>query len=270
MIYRNICFTINNYNESDWTNICKCGLFSYLVAGRECGESGTKHYQGYGELIKRTRINTIKINMPRAHIEERRGTQQQAITYCMKDGDYMEWGNKREQGARTDLDKLRCGELNEKPMRELTRTCNAQQIRVAEKYMTYNETARNWKIHVIWLWGETGAGKSKRAREICTDDVYTKNSGTKWWDGYDAHKNVIIDDFRDSWWSLTEMLSLLDRYEKLVEYKGGWRQFKPYTIVVTSITKPEYIYKGCGEDIRQLLRRIDEEIWVVPNVPEVV
>ena len=65
------------------------------------------------------------------------------------------------------------------------------------------------------------------------------------------------------------MLSLLDRYEKRVEIKGGWRQFKPKKIVITSIFPPESMYKGTGEDQRQLLRRISLTTEIVPDVPEV-
>ena len=61
---------------------------------------------------------------------------------------------------------------------------------------------------------------------------------------------------RDNWWSLIEMLRLLDKYECRVETKGGMRQFKPLKIVVTSIEPPKDIYRGVGEDIEQLLRRI--------------
>ena len=61
---------------------------------------------------------------------------------------------------------------------------------------------------------------------------------------------------RDNWWSLIEMLRLLDRYECRVETKGGMRQFKPLKIVVTSIEPPKDIYRGVGEDIKQLSRGI--------------
>ena len=133
---------------------------------------------------------------------------------------------------------------------------NLQQIRIAEKYLTYCEEPRNWVPNVYWLYGPSGAGKSKRAREICKEDVYCKNNGTKWWDGYDNHEYVIIDDFRDSWWPITYMLALLDRYEFLVEYKGGYRQFRAKTIVVTSINHPDSMYANTGECRNQLARRL--------------
>lgn len=253
------CFTLNNYTKEDEEAIANWTV-NYVIYGREVGESGTPHLQGYMELDKKVRMSYVKKNYHQTmHLEMRRGKQSEAIDYCTKEGDVVEHGVKSEgAGARTDLDRVRKTALEE-GMRHVTSYHNSQQIRVAEKFLTYNEEPRDWKPDVKWIWGATGCGKSRLARELVNmDDCYTKNDGTKWWDGYDAHESVIIDDFRDSWWSLTEMLSLLDRYEKKVEFKGGWRQFKPKVIIITSAVRPEDCYAGTGERIDQLLRRLDE------------
>lgn len=270
-VVRCACFTLNNYTFDDLVRLG--GLkdhVKYLVMGAEVGEQGTPHLQGYVEFNKSIRFNSAKKLLgDRVHIEQRRGTQQQAIDYCKKDGDVWEMGTPGNQGKRVDLDNVRQLAMDG-GMRAVSRTSSLQQIKVAEKYLTYNEEPRDWKPEVYWLWGKTGVGKSRRAREIAGDqDTYCKNDGTKWWTGYDGHEVVIIDDFRDSWWSLTEMLSLLDRYEKIVEYKGGHRQFKPRTIIVTSAMSPEACYKNTGERIDQLLRRIDHIIECVADVAEV-
>lgn len=142
-------------------------------------------------------------------------------------------------------------------MREVTLTGNMQQIRVAEKYLTYHEEPRDWEMEVEWYWGPTGSGKSRAARTKFADlDYYTKNTPTKWWNGYDGHEAVIIDDFRDSWWPITDMLSLLDRYERQVETKGGERQFRARRVIITSANPPSNCYRNCGEAVEQLLRRI--------------
>nr|WAE42878.1 MAG: replication associated protein [Cressdnaviricota sp.] len=272
MGHMNICWTLNNYTlEEQETIEARAGNDTYTIYGMEVGEEGTHHLQGYTELKTRTRLTTLKKKWgDRFHFEERRGTQEQAIEYCKKDGDWIEFGQRRISGARPDLD--RCRQLaHDQGMRAVTGVCNLQQIRVAEKYLTYNEEPRDWKPEVIWIWGESGVGKSRRAREIfATDDIYTKNESSKWWDGYDNHENIIIDDFRDSWWPMTEMLRLLDRYECRIECKGGTRQFRPRRICITCTRGPNEMYRQVDEQRHQLLRRIDriehlEAIAIVNN-----
>lgn len=266
----NLCFTINNYTIKDFElfeNLVK--ISDFVVIGFEKGESGTPHIQGYAELTKRTRFATVSKTIPRAHIEMRKGTQKQARDYCKEDGNWLEWGTPKKQGARVDLPIMKRLAIDE-GMRGVTAISNSmQQIRVCEKFLTYNEPCRDWKPLIIWIWGPTGTGKSATARQLCGDDLYTKNTGTKWWDGYDGHEFVIIDDFRDSWWPITYMLALLDRYEFQVEVKGGQRQMRAKTIIITSAYAPNNTYLGTGEAIDQLLRRIDIVEQSVPDVQEV-
>lgn len=265
--FRNACWTLNNYTETEEESIRNLlnshpQRVKYLVYGMEKGENGTPHLQGYIELMNGCTLKSIKKLLgERAHIEMRRGTSEQAVTYCKKDGSFVELGTPSKQGSRKDLDEVRQLALSE-GMRAVTRTYNHQNIKVAEAFLTHNETPRDWKPTIKWFYGETGLGKSRKARhwlkeEGLEGDIYTKTDGKNWWPGYDGHKGVIIDDFRDSWWSLTEMLSLLDRYEKRIEYKGGYRQFRPTHIVVTSCMSPYDCYKATGESIKQLIRRID-------------
>jgi len=79
----------------------------------------------------------------------------------------------------------------------------------------------------------------------------------KWWEGYDAHENVIIDDMRGDFCKFHELLRMLDRYAYRIETKGGSRQFRAKTIIITSCYSPTEMF-DTREDIQQLLRRIDE------------
>lgn len=265
---RNICFTLNNPTSEEEKKLqeYKC---TYLVYGREVGESGTPHLQGYWEFGSSRRFSTLKKAFPRMHFEKRRGTGKQAADYCKKDGNIFEKGEMQKQGNRTDIQWIR-QHIREKGMRGLMQhDANYQQIRIAEKYLTYDEHPRNEKPEVTWIWGPTGTGKSYNAFAMAGNDAYWKNDGSKWWDGYDAHETVVIDDFRPSWWPITEMLALLDRYPKRVEYKGGSRQFRAKKIIVTSALEPSECYKNTGESVDQLLRRIDKTIHMIKNAAEV-
>lgn len=274
-------FTLNNYSHEDLNrlrgSVGAGKAFSYLLFGIEVGESGTPHLQGYAELCKKSRFGTVA-GMFKWHIEHRNGTVQQACDYCRKTGVFEEYGVMRVQGARGDLDAARAA-FHEGGMREVVRRGNAQAIRVAEKYAMYCEAVRDFKPTVTWLWGPSGVGKSRLAREMMEKEVgtdYFTTSDKKWFCGYDGHEGLIMDDWRtEDHAQFIRLLALLDRYECRVEYKGGSRQLLARVIIVTSILPPEHCIPA-GEPAEQLLRRIDrvQELKppaenIVPLVPEV-
>ena len=97
MVFRNICFTINNTHEIPSINLDKV---QYYIIGKEYASTGTPHLQGYAELIGTHRLNAVKriFGSNTMHIEKRRGTQDEAINYCKKDGDFVEHGIKKSGG----------------------------------------------------------------------------------------------------------------------------------------------------------------------------
>lgn len=108
---KNWCFTVNNYvedHEQLLSNASENDEVLYLVYGREQGESGTPHLQGYVSFTKRKTMASIKalFGISHVHLEVSRGTPRQASDYCKKDGDYEEYGQcPTGQGKRTDVDE---------------------------------------------------------------------------------------------------------------------------------------------------------------------
>lgn len=257
------CFTINNYTvEEEFYCMFDLEPIQYICFGHEIGSNGTPHLQGYLEVSYRVDLNVIKHwpGLTRAHLEPRRGTQQQAIDYTKKTDktDWFETGKKLQQrpGARRDLDDVRLLAL-EGGMKEVVPWANLQQIRCAEKYLEYCEPKRTWKPTVVWLHGETGSGKSRMA-QMMYPNAYVKADNSKWWNGYDGHEEVIWNDFRDSDIQFNYLLNILDRYECRVECKGGMRQFRPKTIIITCHKPPTEMYHGVSSERKdQLYRRID-------------
>lgn len=94
------CFTYNNYTEHDVArleslggNLERSGL-RYLVFGREVGESGTPHLQGYCIFTSRRRLRSLReLIGERGHFEVSRGTPQQASDYCKKERNFTEFGS---------------------------------------------------------------------------------------------------------------------------------------------------------------------------------
>lgn len=139
--HRSYCFTLNNYTSYDVEAIGNLidmpnSPFRYITFGKEIGEQGTPHLQGYLEVKKPMTIVAIRKHLPfqKAHLESRRGTREEARDYCHKDNDYIELGNWKAggQGARTDWLKVLEDIENSKTLHEFAQ----EQPEVAIKYTT--------------------------------------------------------------------------------------------------------------------------------------
>lgn len=89
---RRICLTLNNYTEEELETLksfvdinCK-----YYIIGKEIGDNGTPHLQGYLEFYDRKYFDTLKKFNKRIHWEQARGNKQQNIKYCSKENNYIE------------------------------------------------------------------------------------------------------------------------------------------------------------------------------------
>jgi len=266
---RNYVFTLNNYTDIEELSLRSLSdndHVRYVVFGREKGQAGTPHLQGYIEFSTPRSLSAAKAfpGLARAHFAVRRGTSRQASDYCKKDGDFCEYGTLSVQGKRTDISTVRSVALAGGMREVVLGDFNYQDIRIAEKVLSYAEPGRDSDAitRVYVFYGEAGSGKSLKAMteafaEFGEEKVYIKKEGSKWWDGYDAHPCVILDDFRSSWWSLTYMLGVMDRYAFRVEFKGGMRQLRAKCIYITCISAPSDWYAhASGEPEQQVTRRI--------------
>lgn len=88
-------FTCNNYSDEDFERFAGYTKKRYLCVGKETAPStGTRHLQGYVYFDNAVRRATLLADLPQSHWEIARGTPEQCIAYCSKDGDFFEWGVK--------------------------------------------------------------------------------------------------------------------------------------------------------------------------------
>lgn len=107
------------------------------------------------------------------------------------------------------------------------------------------------------FWGSTGLGKSRRAWAEAGMDAYPKDPNTKFWDGYNGQRHVVIDEFRGSI-SISHLLRWLDRYPVIVEVKGSSTCLVATHIWITSNLDPRFWYMDLDEETRNaLLRRLN-------------
>lgn len=88
---KNWCFTLNNYTEDELASIVtflNLAPNNYVI-GREVGEEGTPHLQGYVSFEKKLRMNECKNINHRIHWEVAKGNEKQNINYCTKDNKYI-------------------------------------------------------------------------------------------------------------------------------------------------------------------------------------
>ena len=196
---RNWCWTLNNYdaNPEAWLPDAFYG-FKYLVFGIETGTEGTPHLQGYVDWTNPRTLNGLKKVNPKIHWEPRRGTWDQAVTYCKKDGKWFEWGTPNEQGDRKDLKAIKNDILNGKRVDDIALEDPGvyhQYGRTLNKIedLAMRKRFRTEMTEGIFICGPTGTGKSHIACEGFTPETHymlPKDKG--WWDGYVQQETVII------------------------------------------------------------------------------
>lgn len=272
---QNWVFTLNNYSSEEETYLTQCPEIKYLVYGREKGLSETPHLQGYICLFKKQRLSYMKKILPRAHWEMRKGTHEQARTYCIKDGDYHEQGVPPKSRDEIGMDNFE----RWKRIKDLAHQNNLDQI--AEEYpKIYISMIRNLE-HIakramakpqdlptttgMWIHGPSGIGKSSYAREQYPN-AYFKQSN-KWWDGYHGEDNVIIDDLDKQHSILGHHLKIwADHYSFIAEVKGGATHIRPKNIVVTSQYTIEEIWED--KETQEALNRRFKKINMLEKIFE--
>jgi hypothetical protein len=141
----NWCWTWNNYPlnyKSCVENWYEMDLVNYLICGEEIGESGTPHLQGFLQITKKRRMRALKrlLGIPELHLEKMKGTLDEAISYCQKEGgEVLELGNLRRKGKRTDLEAIQESLKNGATELEIAEQYFSQWIRYGKRFKEYQD-----------------------------------------------------------------------------------------------------------------------------------
>lgn len=191
---KNWCFTIFNKTEitlETWNA-------RYIIYGEEkCPKTNKEHLQGYCQFNKCMTLNQLKSINNTAHWEKQKGTTEENIKYCSKDGKITILGEAIKQGSCKDKFKTavtlmkqnepwerileECGYAMLRYKRHIEETVkeiqnNNSKNKLAVKHQTFHpwqdtlfemikETPNNREV--IWIWDKEGnSGKSWMANYI--------------------------------------------------------------------------------------------------------
>lgn len=227
-------YTLNNYTEDDVTALKEVASV-YHVFGKEVGESGTPHLQGFITFKTNKRFSALKKVHDKAHWAVAKGTSVQAADYCKKDGDFWEHGTAPSAGKRTDLEAATEIIKNGGSLKDVAEEYPVVIVKYHKGVSALRSllsAARSTEdVRGIWLHGPPGCGKSHLARSV---DPFIK-AQNKWFDGYAGEEYILIDDFDKSGKCLGHYMKLWsDKYSTTGEIKGATVSLNHKWLIVTS------------------------------------
>jgi Putative viral replication protein len=172
------------------------GPVSYLLFGKEVGETGTPHLQGLVSLIRKSRLSVVKNLLgSNPHLEVCRNLAASVI-YCKKEGDFYEFGQLRGPGKRNDLDEfkkaVKAGMLSIDDVREVHSDVYSRYPRFCLEYMQQyrpqvvipDHPLRPWQVALLRKLDE----QPDRRKIIFVVDE-KGNSGKSWFAHFYARQN---------------------------------------------------------------------------------
>ena len=250
--------TLNNPGQISLESIHTNLLAVYTVGQLEKGENGTLHFQFYQNFKNPTRLAHYKKLLPEAHCEPVL-VDNGADKYCMKEDTRVEgpweYGQKPlQRNSKKDWDsiyeKAKSGEIESIPA-DIRVRCYSQLKKIEKDHIHVKDAD---DVRGIWIWGESGYGKSRMARRDYPN-AYPKLCN-KWWDGYQNQEHVIMDDIGLEHKVLGQQLKIWsDRYGCILENKGGAMSSNYKKFVVTSQYSIEQIFVDDQKTIEALRRR---------------
>lgn len=267
------CFTLNNPKEDDSIDTA---LTTYMIVGDEVGESGTRHFQGYVEFIKQTRLTALKKLLPAAHWEKSKGSPYSNFKYCSKDGKFQEHGVRPKN---TDEDKPYTKALNAETIEEGIKIIQTKRPR---DYCLHGESIeRNLKrakvesTKALWplesfiapplmlekatlLCGPSGIGKTQYALSHFKKPLLVSHIDQLKTLSTD-NDGVIFDDMSFKHWPIEAVIHLLDiECTRTINVRYGTVNIPANTVKIftSNLSNPFYLEDANEEQKAAVERRL--------------
>jgi hypothetical protein len=226
---RNWVLTINHQKKLRYDNdellkiIQDIPSISFTAFQLEQGEQGTLHHQAYLHFKNAKTFDSIKKAFPLSHIEEMRGSSDQAITYCTKEetrvGESVMWGEVPEQGKRNDYIEINNMLVNGATNDDIRRRfptqyfLNRNKIEAVRQDLLEERFGYEYRyLSVIYMHGSTGIGKSRYVVEkYGYQNCYRISNYKNPFDTYKGEDVIVFEEFRESL-PIEQMLEYLDGY----------------------------------------------------------
>ena len=235
---------------------------NYLIAGKEkAPTTGHLHMHAFAQFKTPHALSMKKLLG--SHIEKCLGSPEQNYKYITKDGAEIicEEGQMRRNFNWTikgikEMDKEQREELPPQ-LYNIVQKINDKESNDITPTDIYKPD-----VQVYWLYGESGAGKTRYAMKQIGDRKFNMlKYENGFWHGIGEAKIALYDDFRDTHMKPTELINFIDYFKHPMNVKGGSELNNYMEIYITSIQNPEEIYRNTPEEYKkQWLRRIKEII----------
>lgn len=228
----------------------------------EEGEGGYRHWQIVLCTKRKCRAGAVKRRFTNdTHVEVTRSSA--ANEYVWKDDTCVDASYRFELGKlpfnrnqEKDWDVIKenakRGRLDDIPSDVYVR-CYKTLRQIEKDHMEPNAMERKVRVY----WGPSSMGKSRRAWYEAGMTAYPKSPTSIYWDGYQGHKHVVIDEYRGGI-NISHLLRWFDRYPVCVECKFGACILCATDVWITSNIHPRQWYPELDETtIQALLRRLE-------------
>lgn len=237
---RKFQLTINNPTDHGFThdriraNLSESPGLLYWCMCDEVGEQGTPHTHVYVVFKNSVMFETLHKRFYGAHIEQANGSHQENRDYVRKEGKWLEdvkhetnladtfeeWGelppdrSHKESQSERIMQMVRDGKSNAEILEEIPTAFNKLHfIEQARQTLIQDQYKDTWrKLNVTYLWGDTGAGKTRSVMETYGySKVYQVTNYDHPFDSYIGQNVIIFEEFRSSL-RIDDMLKYLDGY----------------------------------------------------------